>query len=71
MTQLPDPRKGVNVSPESTIEPTKLDKPPPSPDGHYCTCAIPIAVERAERHGAAYRVCARCELPIPVRWSRW
>ena len=46
-------------------------KEPASPAAHYCNCAIPLAVERAERRGAAVRVCARCELPIPVRWSRW
>ena len=61
----------MNVHTESTIEPVKSPKLPPSPEGHYCGCALPIAVERAERHGAAHRVCARCELPIAVRWSRW
>lgn len=61
----------MTVQPESTIEPLKSPKPLPSPEGHYCECAIPLAVERAERRGAAYRVCVRCELPIPVRWSRW
>ncbi len=59
------------MHPESTIQPPKSPKPTPSPEGHYCNCALPIAVERAERRGAAYRVCARCELPIAVRWSRW
>ena len=58
------------MHPETTVQPATR-KPPPSPEGHYCGCAIPIAVERAERRGAAARVCARCGLPIPVRWSRW
>jgi hypothetical protein len=56
---------------ESTIQPSKTQKPAVSPDAHYCGCAIPIAVERAERRGAAYRACARCGMPIAVRWSRW
>jgi hypothetical protein len=60
----------VNVHPESTIEPAKTQQSPPR-EQYYCDCAIPIPVERAERRGAAYRVCARCKLPIPVRWSRW
>jgi hypothetical protein len=59
------------MHPESTIQPMKHSKQAPSPDGHYCNCALPIAVERAERRGAAYRACARCGLPIAVRWSRW
>jgi hypothetical protein len=45
--------------------------PPPAPASFYCSCAIPLAVERAERHGAAERVCARCELPIAVSFRRW
>jgi hypothetical protein len=44
---------------------------PAQPDGYYCSCAIPLAVERAERRGAAMRVCARCELPIAVSLKRW
>ena len=57
---------------ESTIEPGTSPKAPPQPDqAHFCSCAIPIAVERAERRGAAYRVCTRCDLPIAVRWNRW
>ena len=55
---------------DSTLERTTTKEPGP-PAAHYCNCAIPLAVERAERRGAAVRVCARCELPIPVRWSRW
>ena len=46
-------------------------KPSSSPESYYCACALPIAVEQAERHGAAQRVCARCGLPVPVRWNRW
>jgi hypothetical protein len=61
----------VNVHPESTIEAAEAEQQAPPREHHYCDCAIPIPVERAERRGAAYRVCARCELPIPVRWSRW
>jgi hypothetical protein len=45
--------------------------PPAAPSSFYCSCAIPLAVERAERHGAAERVCARCELPIAVSFRRW
>ncbi len=55
---------------KATIEPLP-GKPDPSPEAHYCACALPIAVERAERRGAAQRICARCDLPIAVRWSRW
>jgi hypothetical protein len=49
---------------------TSTPTPPPS-QSHYCSCAIPLAVERAERRGAAMRVCARCELPIAVSLRRW
>jgi hypothetical protein len=44
---------------------------PPPVQAFYCSCAIPLAVERAERRGAAMRVCARCELPIAVSMKRW
>jgi hypothetical protein len=60
------------MQPESTTEPARTAEPPsPTTAGHYCGCALPIAVERAERRGAAERVCARCGLPIAVRWRRW
>lgn len=55
---------------DSTIKPTSTPTPPPV-QAFYCGCAIPLAVERAERHGAAVRVCARCELPIAVSLTRW
>lgn len=55
---------------DSTIKPTSTPSPPPT-QAFYCTCAIPLAVERAERRGAAMRVCARCELPIAVSLRRW
>jgi hypothetical protein len=55
---------------ESTIEPATARKPPPSSAGHYCDCALPLASERAERRGAAVRICTRCGLPIAVRWRR-
>ena len=45
--------------------------PGPPPESYYCGCAIPLAVERAERRGAAMRVCTRCELPIAVSLRRW
>jgi hypothetical protein len=32
-----------------------------------CSCAAPVAVERAERKGAAWTECARCLLPVPVK----
>jgi hypothetical protein len=51
------------------IPPTSV--PPPIPSSFYCSCAIPLAVERAERRGAAERVCTRCELPIAVSFRRW
>ena len=60
----------MTVTSYPTTAPT-ADRPPASPNAHYCNCAIPLAVERAERHGAAYRACVRCNLPIAVRWSRW
>ncbi len=53
---------------ESTSQPTTTSAAPAS---YYCGCAIPLAVERAERHGAAMRVCTRCELPIAVSLHRW
>jgi len=59
------------MSTDSTIQPTSVPAPPPIPSSFYCSCAIPLAVERAERHGAAERVCARCELPIAVSLRRW
>jgi hypothetical protein len=54
---------------DSTTETASTPTPPPAE--FYCSCAIPLAVERAERHGAAMRVCARCELPIAVSMRRW
>ena len=32
----------------------------------WCTCPEPIVVIRAERKGAAMRVCARCGLSLRV-----
>jgi len=54
-----------------TTPPPPAAGPPVAPASYYCSCAIPLAVERAERHGAAQRVCARCELPIAVSLRRW
>ena len=54
---------------DSTTQPMSTT-PPPAP-AYYCSCAIPLAVERAERRGAAMRMCARCELPIAVSLKRW
>jgi hypothetical protein len=54
-----------------TTQSTPTAGPPVAPSAYYCSCAIPLAVERAERHGAATRVCARCELPIAVSFRRW
>jgi hypothetical protein len=59
------------MHPESTIQPMQTPPKPAPPSAYYCSCAIPLAVERAERRGAAYRACARCGLPLAVRWSRW
>jgi hypothetical protein len=53
---------------EPTTQPVST---PPPPSAYYCNCAIPLAVERAERHGAAIRVCTRCEQPIAVSMTRW
>ena len=33
----------------------------------HCTCAAPIAVERAERKGAALTECARCGKAVTPR----
>jgi hypothetical protein len=55
---------------DSTIKPVSNPVPPPA-QAFYCSCAVPLAVERAERRGAAMRVCARCELPIAVSLRRW
>ena len=55
---------------DPTTQPTSTATPPPE-TAYYCSCAIPLAVERAERHGAAIRVCSRCELPIAVSLKRW
>jgi hypothetical protein len=52
---------------------TKAPSTTPAPlpvEAYYCSCPMPLAVERAERHGAAMRVCARCELPIAVTLRR-
>ena len=54
---------------EPTTRSTSTSTPPVQ--SFYCSCAIPLAVERAERRGAAMRVCARCELPIAVSLKRW
>ncbi len=60
------------MQPESTIDPLATPEAPPlAALSHYCGCALPIAVERAERHGAAERICTRCGRPIAVRWRRW
>jgi hypothetical protein len=59
------------MSTDSTIQPTSVPISSAAPASFYCGCAIPLAVERAERHGAAQRVCARCELPIAVSLRRW
>jgi hypothetical protein len=59
------------MSTDSTIHPTSIPATATPPASFYCSCAIPLAVERAERHGAAERVCARCELPIAVSFRRW
>jgi hypothetical protein len=55
---------------DSTTKPTSTTPPLPA-QAYYCSCAVPLAVERAERRGAAMRVCARCELPIAVSMKRW
>ena len=55
---------------DSTIKSMSTSSPP-QVQAFYCSCAIPLAVERAERRGAAMRVCARCELPIAVSLRRW
>jgi hypothetical protein len=50
---------------------------PPAPDlaqwypAYYCDCALPVAVERAERKGAATMCCARCDRELPVTLRRW
>jgi hypothetical protein len=54
---------------DPTTQPASTTPPPAA--AYYCSCAIPLAVERAERRGAAMRVCARCELPIAVSLKRW
>jgi hypothetical protein len=51
-----------------SIEAAAAGKPLLSPADHYCNCALPIVVERAERRGAAQRACARCGLPMAARW---
>ena len=56
---------------DPTTQPTSTTAPAARPTAHYCSCAIPLAVERAERRGAAMRVCTRCELPIAVSLNRW
>jgi hypothetical protein len=55
---------------DPTTQPASITTPPPA-TAYYCSCAIPLAVERAERRGAAMRVCTRCELPIAVSLKRW
>jgi hypothetical protein len=59
------------MSTQPSTQPATPPVGPPAPASYYCSCAIPLAVERAERRGAATRVCARCELPIAVSLRRW
>jgi hypothetical protein len=47
--------------------PTTLDPAPPPAAAYYCDCAQPIAVQRAERRGAARTYCARCDRELPLR----
>jgi hypothetical protein len=35
-----------------------------------CTCDKPVPVEHAARKGAAVTICARCELPVPLKLGR-
>ncbi len=35
---------------------------------YECTCESPLRVERAEWRGASRTYCARCDLPVPIRW---
>jgi hypothetical protein len=59
------------MSTDPTIHPTGTTGPPAAGAVRYCDCAIPLAAERAERHGAAVRVCNRCELPLALTLRRW
>ncbi len=34
-----------------------------------CACATPVPVQKAERKGVARTQCARCGLPIPLRFT--
>jgi hypothetical protein len=49
-----------------------MDTPKPdltnAPAASLCDCEHPLPRVRAERKGVATTVCARCGLPLPVRW---
>jgi len=50
-----------------TLPPTESIVRRATTSAEQCSCADPIAVERAERKGAAVIVCLRCGLRIPPR----
>lgn len=50
-----------------TVSPTESIVRRATTSAEQCSCADPIAVERAERKGAAMIVCLRCGLRIPPR----
>jgi hypothetical protein len=43
--------------------------PPPIAAATTCTCPIPVPTVQAVRKGAASTVCARCGLPVKVRFA--
>jgi hypothetical protein len=59
------------MSTHPTTQPSSPPLAPPPAESSSGSGAIPLAVERAERRGAATRVCSRCELPIAVSLRRW
>jgi hypothetical protein len=50
--------------------PTTLDPARPPGAAYYCDGAHPIAVQRAERRGAARTYCARCDRELPLTIGR-
>lgn len=58
------------MQPETTID-ELLDAllADPAQGAQECRCELPVRVERAERRGAARTYCARCDLPVPIRWT--
>lgn len=54
---------------EHALPRTQHDPPPTASAATDCACVTPVPVQRAERKGVARTHCARCGLPIPLRFT--